>query len=170
MIIIEGLDATGKSTLAAAIHNLTGWPIQTSEGPEKKPGEIIDRCHRYLKLPDFTIFDRHPIISQSIYGPVAQKTLIPPYLVNELKMRNPLLIEASPENMMHHVPKEYDSPAHIEMIEQKRSVLAHLYAQFFRHHFPSRLVYKLEFLESIANAALSFTKRRTENVAQQNAQ
>lgn len=158
-IVIEGLDATGKSTLAQRIHILTGWPIQRSEGPEKFPGEIISRGERYLTLPDNTIFDRHPLISQFIYGTLSHKTLPPPYLLQELKRRQPYIIEASEDNLGIHDIKEHDTPEHLQLI-QRRTDLLNLYQQFFNLHFPIRYTYTFDKMEKAAQAALAHTRRK----------
>lgn len=164
MIIIDGPDATGKSYLAKAISRATNWPIQPSEGPEKAPGEILARCEKYLRLSDFTIFDRHPIISQSIYGPLARKTAIPPYLLIALKQKDPLIIQAHPENHFPHEEKEHDTPEHLQMIAKQREIIVDHYNQFFILYFPSRLVYRPQFIESIVNSAAAYARRRMENV------
>lgn len=162
MIIIEGLDATGKSTLCEAIHKETNWPVQVSEGPEKHPGEIIDRCLRYMLLPHHTIFDRHPIISQSIYGPLSGKSTIPPGILQELKRRDPLIIEASSSNKFEHTIKAHDTPEHLDLIIKKREQIKLSYKEFLGEHFPRRLIYRLQFLETITQAAIAYAKRSEE--------
>lgn len=159
MIIIEGLDATGKSTLAKQIQDQIGWPIQPSQGPEKYPGEIIKRSEQYLQLPDHTIFDRHPLISQFIYGHLSNKTLPPMYLLQQLKARRPFIIEAHHSNMGEHQLKDHDTPEHLKLIEQ-REKLSHLYDQFFLAHFPERVIYTFETMEDTANIAAAYVRRQ----------
>lgn len=161
MIIIEGLDATGKSTLAHRIHVLTGAPIQPSQGPEKYPGEIIKRIEHYFTLPDNTIYDRHPLISQFIYGQLSNKTLPPPYLLQELKRRNPYVIEALPQNLGTHQLKEHDTPEHLAIVAQ-RDKLQHLYEGFLSFHFPLRHSYTFDTMEEAAQAAASYINRQQE--------
>lgn len=67
-IILEGIDNTGKSYLAGKMSSYFKLPIQPSEGPPKHPGEMNIRLRRYADRPQTMIFDRHPIISQPIYG------------------------------------------------------------------------------------------------------
>lgn len=71
-IVLEGPDGGGKSTLAAILNSLTGMPIIAGEGPPKGPGEINERARRYLKH-DGVIFDRHPCVSQPVYGIIRRK-------------------------------------------------------------------------------------------------
>lgn len=156
MIIIEGLDATGKSSLAERISKITTWPIQKSEGPEQYPGEILDRCDRYRILPDEYIFDRHPVISQQVYGHFAKKTPIAPQYLVMLQTRAPLVIYSSAENKGQHKIKEYDTPEHIKMIEEKRDAMETMYLQLLRQHFPGFIVYKWQFMDAIVDAAVNY--------------
>lgn len=159
MLILEGLDATGKSYLAKKLSDHTGWPVHPSEGPEKYPGEAIIRMKLYLALPYKTIFDRHPIISQSIYGPLSNGNSAPPYLLQELKRIRPFIIEASPENKGKHIIKEHDTPQHLKMIKEKREVLKKAYREFLDEHFPTRTVYTFNNTEEVINKSVSYARR-----------
>lgn len=154
MIIIEGLDATGKSVLADRISLLTTWPIQKSEGPEQYPGEILDRCDRYRTYPDEYIFDRHPVISQQVYGHFSNKTPIAPHYQVMLQARAPLVIYSSGDNHGEHHVKDYDTPDHIKMITDKRSEMEKMYLQILRDHFPGFIVYRWQFMNTIVDAAM----------------
>lgn len=69
-IILEGVDASGKSTLAKELLvSLPGYSYYPSEGPEKYEGEILERIKRYeAEHNPLAIYDRHPIISHPIYS------------------------------------------------------------------------------------------------------
>src|SRR5678816_3700544 len=67
------MDNSGKSTLVAFLASALKCPIQASEGPPKYEGEMETRLARYAELPHDTIFDRHPIVSQSLYGSMRGK-------------------------------------------------------------------------------------------------
>lgn len=66
-IIIEGHDNSGKSTLATYMAGFMGLRIQESEGPPKSDEEINARVDAYEAMED-TLFVRHPVVSNSIYG------------------------------------------------------------------------------------------------------
>lgn len=66
-IIIEGMDATGKSTLATQLASHFNLKIKESEGPPSSPSELIHRVERYNGMID-TIFVRHPCVSHNIYN------------------------------------------------------------------------------------------------------
>lgn len=67
IIVLEGPDGGGKTTLARVIHEIVGIPIVPGEGPPKHDGEMNQRVERYLAY-DHCIFDRHPCVSQPIYS------------------------------------------------------------------------------------------------------
>jgi predicted HAD superfamily Cof-like phosphohydrolase len=66
-IIIEGMDATGKSTLAQSIAHHLNLHIKESEGPPSSPHELAHRIERYSQMVD-TLFVRHPCVSHNIYN------------------------------------------------------------------------------------------------------
>jgi len=69
MIVVEGVDNSGKSTLIKALQVVfPERPVQGSEGPPKYKGEMDERVARYIMQPANTIYDRHPCVSQPIYG------------------------------------------------------------------------------------------------------
>lgn len=151
MIILEGLDATGKSTLALALHNKTHWPVVTSEGPEKFPGEIIKRCLRYEQHHPNVIYDRHPIISQSVYSKFSKATPVPPLFIEKLKSKNPIIIYSVASNRGEHIVKPHDTPEHLKMIEEKRLGLEEEYLKLLNQHFPNYVTYKFGEAEDLTN-------------------
>ncbi len=158
MLVFEGLDGSGKSYIAEHIQKLTGWHLQPSEGPEKYPGEIVKRIMRYNTLPRKTIFDRHPLISQYIYGALKPGSIPPPvYLLQEFKRLQPFVIEA--RNNFPHILKDHDTMDHLKIVAQ-RPTLARLYSEFFDMHFPLRHVYTGNFDETVQ---LAVSHAREEN-------
>lgn len=113
-IVIEGPDNSGKSTLAVSLSAFLGWPIQPSEGPERYPGEMEARCLRYLNMY-WTIFDRHPCISQSIYGLYRGDTLPD---ATAFYRSNPFIIYCPGDGLLTgHVIKAHDSEDHLKMLD-----------------------------------------------------
>lgn len=107
-ILIEGVDGSGKSTLAQALSDATGLEIQPSEGPEKHPGEINERVERYLEYGMDTIFDRHPVVSQAIYGQFSAGTHVLGKHVQAFYKTQPLIIYCRP-NSVHACLKRITS-------------------------------------------------------------
>lgn len=116
-IVLEGPDGSGKTTLARHITQHVPLTYTPGAGPEQYPGEIIERARRYLRL-DMCLFDRHPIISQPIYGRFREgATMIPQDLVDELYRQKPLFIYCYGQAGAHEV-KDYDTPEHVAMIRK----------------------------------------------------
>jgi hypothetical protein len=70
MIILEGPDGAGKSTLAQHIHKVSGWPIVHTGGPLIDRADFLDRVERLhlLKPQQAMIVDRTPFISDRVYA------------------------------------------------------------------------------------------------------
>ena len=96
-IILEGIDNSGKTTLAQIIAKEIGYPIRSSEGPPKHAGEMEKRIERYLQM-DNTIFDRHPAISNPLYDEAFQRTpdRFDGVLIDRLYASRPLIIYCDP--------------------------------------------------------------------------
>lgn len=102
MIIIEGMDNSGKSTLAEFIGSRTRVPVEHS------PSELVrsGRYEEWLYWIEWSllgerghyVFDRHPILSEPVYGPVCRgRNLLETtsYLI-ELKERDPFILYCRP--------------------------------------------------------------------------
>lgn len=68
-IIIEGPDGSGKSYTACSIERAVPLSIYPTQGPPKSAGEIVRRVIKFFGQ-DNLIFDRCPLISEMVYGPV----------------------------------------------------------------------------------------------------
>ena len=73
MIVCEGMDNTGKSTLAKLLAEDLGFPLQVSIPAYKDVVKSIAQVHDAV-LKDIhgeqVIYDRFPLISEYIYGPI----------------------------------------------------------------------------------------------------
>lgn len=121
MIVIEGLDNSGKSTLAKVIAHRLGYNIQESEGPPKSQEEINSRVERYNMMPRNTIFVRHPSISQPIYALCRETATeqVDELLVKEFISKRPLMIYCDPlrRGLSGHVEKDgIDRADHVSAI------------------------------------------------------
>jgi hypothetical protein len=79
-IIVEGPDGSGKGNLIRDLTNHLGLPVhprfvQSTGGP---PEDLWDRMMDDIATPAFSdmhhtwIYDRHPLISEPIYGPIVR--------------------------------------------------------------------------------------------------
>lgn len=68
MIITEGIDGSGKSTIISEICLMTGRSIKHAGGPPVDATNYLKRLDQYRVLPEAVLCDRHPLISELIYG------------------------------------------------------------------------------------------------------
>src|SRR3546814_7660024 len=73
MFVIEGMDNSGKSTLAEAIASYMGLIAQESEGSPLDAREINDHVDRYEDMTD-RMYVRHALVSNAIYGQVRERS------------------------------------------------------------------------------------------------
>jgi predicted HAD superfamily Cof-like phosphohydrolase len=97
-IIIEGMDATGKSTLAKMVASHFGLRIKESEGPPGSRDELHHRVTRYNNMVD-TLFVRHPCVSHNIYNICHEFPF--PLDVGDFYQRGHTFIYCAPTNRMH---------------------------------------------------------------------
>lgn len=142
-IILEGVDASGKSTLAKALLcELNGYAYYPSEGPEKYEGEILERIKRYEATHNpLAIYDRHPIISHPIYSrTVLWMSDIPHAIRRDFYSRpDRLIVYCMPTEAgfdAHQPVEGVDTAEHLLMVKREYSRLVHDYNEwaFARAH------------------------------------
>jgi len=145
LIVIEGCDNSGKSTLARLISSLLpSWQVQVSEGPPKYEGEMDKRVMRYLSYTNNVIYDRHPCVSQPIYGKM--RTHCDPIrkdLIDTFYAMKPLFIYCDARNgLAGHVERtEVDTPVHVAAITENFEKLVSHYRQWAIDH--AFIVYRI---------------------------
>ena len=113
MIIVEGVDNSGKTTLIHQIQSAVNLPSEHS------PSKLIIDGHieEWLLWIEWTlvseaasyIFDRHPIISEPIYGPVLRNINLlstTDYLERLLKTQPMIIFCDPPKHVILERPKE----------------------------------------------------------------
>lgn len=145
-IIIEGLDNSGKSTLAAFLAEHLDCIVIESEGPPRWPGEINERVVKYRQLPNNTIFVRHPCVSQVIYGKHrgAGEDVVDPDLISQFYRDGHLFIYCDPLNrgMAGHSEREgIDKPEHVSAIVAHYNCLLKDYREWAVSH--AFMVYRI---------------------------
>lgn len=95
MIILEGSDLSGKSTLAKALQDNYGYEIVKCSQP--RPGRAYNEyVQKIIKAEPNTVFDRH-FLGELVYGPLKRgKCQLNPMqisdIINLLKEKNCTLI------------------------------------------------------------------------------
>ena len=133
-VVVEGPDGSGKSTLAAYLSGALGMPLKLTEGPPKFPGEIQQRCRRYLDYQG-TVFDRHPCVSQPIYAQLRNTVeIVPPALMDEFYASDPVMVFCRATNLDRHVVKIYENPEHVASVEERFHHLVKAYDAWCLDH------------------------------------
>lgn len=135
MIVIEGMDNSGKSTLGEALAEYMGYIVQESEGPPvardgmTSDEEINARIDRYETMHR-RIFVRHPVISNSIYGAVRKEgnPITPGREIAFYEQPNILVYcDAGKRGLDAHVEKAHDTKKHLDDITNNYNRLLELY-------------------------------------------
>lgn len=146
MIIVEGPDNSGKSTLVKQLAKDLDLIIYKGErGPCKDSGDLIERTtNMLLKYGERrSIADRCPLIGESIYGPILRNhdlwseekpvfNLQQSLFLEALRTGKLILIYCRPPddivlNFSNHQVKEYDTADHLKELESKKSEVVKAY-------------------------------------------
>ena len=143
MIVIEGMDNSGKSTLASWMAVYMGLIIQESEGPPLSDEEINARVDRYERM-EGTLFVRHPVISNAIYGKFRPEgNPITPGRTRIFYDANPILIycDAGSRGYEGHELKPHDTEAHQKLLSERQGDLLREYRLWAAQH--AHFVYRI---------------------------
>jgi hypothetical protein len=139
MIVVEGVDNSGKSTLIKGLMPaLDGYLVQSGEGPPKYPGEQNERVKRYLRFSQRIIFDRHPCVSQPIYCSIrANADPIDNELIDRFYDLKPLFIycDGGQRGMEGHTfNPDLDTPEHLKEVAANYPKLLIQYRHWAAQH------------------------------------
>lgn len=100
MIVVEGVDNTGKTTLAKFLAEQLGFVYMHNPGPpnEQTQPEWVLFIEDSLLDVENRVYDRHPIISEAVYGPILRDkdTLKGTGYIVRLVELNPIIIYCRP--------------------------------------------------------------------------
>jgi hypothetical protein len=146
-IIIEGPDATGKSTLCRYVRDRLRLHMQIGEGPARHAGDINERITRYLaqSRKHTIVYDRHPAVSQPIYGTIRQQRDNVPHaeLLNEFYARKNIFVYCRSKmfNAHDHEVKAYDTPEHLSAVYNNYGVIVRMYDDWALEH--ANIIYRM---------------------------
>ena len=154
MIIVEGPDNSGKSTLVEWIkENFNVQEINRRHGPPANAEDIKFRTELVLDTEIHShprrnfITDRFSLIGESVYGPILRgKDLwkeIPQdkeRLEKTLRLLNPFIIYCRPDldtilDLSHHQIKPYDTQEHLSSLAKNQRLIIEAYDNYFEKHF-----------------------------------
>jgi len=118
-VVVEGADAGGKSTLCSIVSRALGVRVQQGSGPPREPGEIERRASEYLKMSG-VIFDRHPCVSQPVYGMMRKEPLSPEFLqlVDRFYAQGNLIVFCRSTSIERHEVKADEKADHVAALER----------------------------------------------------
>lgn len=144
MIVIEGMDNSGKSTLAQGLADYMQLFIQESEGPPLSDEEINERVDRYDGMGTDYLFVRHPVISNAIYGQFRPEgNPITPGRTMIFYEAQPLLIycDAGERGFEGHVLKDHDTEVHQQLLMRRKDELLTAYRLWAAQH--AHFIYRI---------------------------
>lgn len=135
MIVVEGFDGAGKSTLAEAIGAKLGWPVLHTGGPTKDAADVIlclDRSKQRLRQR--CVQDRITHISESVYSMLTHPAKAARALdrLREVEMAWVVVYCRPPdaaliEALARHTAKEWDTKEHLATIASSVEQLIRIY-------------------------------------------
>lgn len=136
MIIVEGFDASGKSTLAKRIGDVLGWPVLHTGGPTTDEADVVSCLHRSMQRAQKKVVqDRITHISESVYSMTANpgKAALALNAIREIPTTVTLIYCRPPTDVMvsalerEHIRKGYDTPKHMAMITRDAATMIAFY-------------------------------------------
>lgn len=131
MIIVEGPDGAGKSTLVGQLAEEFNLPVheRASHGRDGPVSNLFEWAQNdVVSMPyqPLSIYDRHPLISEYVYGPICRATLPPGFATPNaqllLRMMAPrvlvVMCKAPQERLRASVSDDRDMPGVTEHIER----------------------------------------------------
>lgn len=178
MIVLEGMDGSGKTSLARRLSDDLQLPIHERAstsigGPVPNIWQWVMRDVLTIHTQQPAIYDRHPLISQVIYGPIIRQKLEPEFTDPEARAiyrkwaRNVFVVFCDPgdEAMSRSLSRDPNQmPGVLDMFP----TLSLMYRVFFAtysgnwHHWDYNHPYDYEtLLYKLHNHLHDFTTKRT---------
>jgi hypothetical protein len=143
-IIVEGMDGSGKSGMVTRIADRLRIPIheracKSTEGPVDKLYEWATEDVMSLRWQPFSVYDRHPLISEYIYGPITRQSVSPQFYTPHAAGLSRLFADAvlvvfcdpGPDEVFKNVLEG----KHMDGVSEHASRLYYAYRSFM-HYWP----------------------------------
>jgi len=137
-VIVEGPDNSGKSTLTEELANALGTTVIHSGGPVLDQHEADIREKVLYERPSNTLYDRIPLISEMIYGPIIRGVHF--YTADSFKRfcleKRPVVIYCRPPDKYlldwsTHREGKFDTKHHTKSIKSNEGEIVEAYDQLF---------------------------------------
>jgi thymidylate kinase len=140
MLIIEGPDNAGKSTLIEKLKEEFHLKSFHAGGPPKNQSDIDKRkIDAHQNCLEKIIQDRNYFISDIVYGGVLRKEPVYDNLVSLLKMltTKPMVIYCRPPldhllGMKNHKVKDHETEEHVASVKENQLLLVHHYDELMK--------------------------------------
>ena len=135
MLVFEGPDNSGKSTIASYISYQLDIPVYHFGAPPRTAGELRSRITEMFKVRHDFIFDRIPLISEPVYSLIKDIPLSE-YITEEdfeqLRSIRPIIVYCRPPDYVVLEKdcrnlKAHDEPDYLERIENNKRLLLNRY-------------------------------------------
>lgn len=129
-IMLEGIDNSGKSTLASMLSQAIYMPIL--KGTRMPTFELtLEKIRSYLGIEN-VIMDRHPIISEMIYGRLRDHPPISSHLLTGFNLQTKIVVycRCVGKGMEGHLPSPSDTPDHLEAVQKRYDELLAAYDEW----------------------------------------
>lgn len=134
MIILEGPDGGGKSTLLDVLGKRYGWATRHSGGPILDHANYLYRYNSLMLSPNQVILDRCMFISEAVYAPIFGRELPPTFhqrATHFFYHRRPLVIWCYPPPgtpMPEQKNPLFDTPEYVAKLETRRDEIHKAYS------------------------------------------
>lgn len=143
MLVFEGPDNSGKSTIASYVSHELGIPLYHFGKPPKNVMDLRNRLKFMLENHDRYIFDRIPLISEQVYSILRTQNLLSVLnnaecFYTRFRDLNPLVVYCRPSTSIMlegHKGKKHDSPEHLAAVEEKALQLIERYDQVMNSEY-----------------------------------
>lgn len=150
MIVLEGPDNSGKSTLAKVLSEEFGLPVYHAGGPPASVKEMNKRVDFILNNHSKFIFDRIPLISEPVYCILRGGNNMfaeSEELYSALREIKPIIIYCRPPLSVlmaedNREAKSHDNPKHLKKVGDNKLLLIDRYDQVMNSEMvPNYLMY-----------------------------
>lgn len=168
IIIVEGMDNTGKTTLVEQLVRETGYDRVRSSGPQSLE-DMIDKVETCL-TSDNIIYDRFPLISEEVYGPALRGYSLwefsrwREYFIQLLQLK-PLFIYCRPAR--ETILRSINQREQLEGVVERASVIIDIYDRVFDHlrrFYPMDVVVHNYREDPLAKNIFQIIKRRERGI------